>query len=54
MDTVNNEKPRGTGIAEFVVLFSSCNVLTHLYSSPQSPIILNKLYDFVQTASISS
>jgi hypothetical protein len=49
-NTVNNEKPRGTGIAEF----SSCNVLIHLYSSPQSPIILNKLFDFVQTSSISS
>lgn len=32
------------------------NILSvnHLYSSPQSPIISNKLFDFVHTTSISS
>jgi hypothetical protein len=52
MDSINNEKPGETG--EFCCSLSSCNVFIHLYSSPQSPIILNKLFDFVQITSISS
>ena len=35
-------------------ILTQCNSVIHLYSSPQSPIISNKLFDFVHTESISS
>src|SRR3712207_8560901 len=49
--------PRST-LFPYTTLFRSVNEvqiwLVHLYSSPQSPIISNKLFDFVHTASIAS